>query len=150
MNLLGWLHRRLDASFETKIKVDILAELFKFQKPEELFMNHAPVLCDRLPNYEKSKVLIAIGELKSCGYVGGSDTIKSQRYITGEGKELLKQYNQFLHKGLLSKLTWWFKNHLEGLWRIIWMIFFPVSVVLTVATKFDVIRKLVAKIVIEK
>ncbi len=118
------LHKKLHESFEPAIKIDILRALLKFQKEEERFMNHVEPLCDRLSQHKKNKIIKALEGLSKCGYVRGSDTVKSQRYITEEGKNFLKSFEQFSQKSLLGKITWWYQNRLDGLWKIIKIIIF--------------------------
>lgn len=122
-----WLHQKFNNSFETKIKIDVLSKFNQYQKANEFFMNHTPRLLDKLPFHKKDKVHTALNELKSCGYIGGSDTITSPHHIIEEGKVLLKEYNQFLNKGILSKVTWWYHNKFKGMWKLLWLIFFQLE-----------------------
>ncbi|HSW93814.1 MAG TPA: hypothetical protein VLJ15_05585 [Gammaproteobacteria bacterium] len=118
---MKWLHRKLDDFFEPKIKMDVLSELLKYQKPDESYMNHVSVLIGRLSSWKKENVQRAINELINCGYVRRSDIVASQLYITTEGKGLFKEYNQFCNKGILDKITWWYDNRFKGVWKLLWI-----------------------------
>ena len=135
-----WLHSKLNASLADKMKMEILAHLEKFQKDEgDRWANDMLTMPDML-GYNTSQIRLAMDELISCGYARASSHRASQFYVTEEGKQLRREYSQFTQKWLLNKVTWWFKNHLEGLWKIVWMLIFPIGIAVTLLTKFDVAR----------
>jgi hypothetical protein len=135
-----WIHKKLNNLFEGTIKMDILTHLAKFKKQDDRYLNHMLVLKSMLTNYEETNITKAKEELKACGYIGYSTHMQSQLYITQEGNDLLTQYNQFYNKGMLGKITWWFKNSFEGPWKIVWLLITTTAIILNLLIWFDTVR----------
>ncbi|MCD6055482.1 MAG: hypothetical protein K0R12_444 [Gammaproteobacteria bacterium] len=116
--LITWSHKKLNNIFLHNIKTDILKHLDDIQKTEAIYRNHGLFLDSLFPFYGKQNLEKAVNELVDCGYL---DRSQSHLSLTNEGEHLLKCYNRFYYRGILSKITWWFKNNLECPWKLLWI-----------------------------
>ena len=116
--LITWVHSKLNHIFLHNIKTDILKYLGNTQNTDDTYRNQVLFLESTFPFHGKFNLEKAVNELVDCGYIDRSQSYLS---LTNEGEHLLKCYNRFYHRGVLSKITWWFKNNLECPWKLLWI-----------------------------